>query len=64
MRNILTDHMQVFVNGDVSIQSLTTAAQAERVDRDRANQVLMLLAGWENGGAPTQELRARVQSLI
>lgn len=64
MRNNLADHMRVFVAGDVSVLSLSTAAQAERVDRKTANRVLTLLAGWENGGGPMHELRANVRNLI
>lgn len=56
--------MRNFVNRQVSVQSLTTAAQAERVDLQTANQVLTLLAGWENSSGPTNELRARVNALI
>lgn len=64
MQNILTDHMRVFVAGDVSIQSLSTAAEAERVDRDRARRVLMVLSQWEPGRGSMGELRARVQQLL
>ena len=64
MQNILADHMRNFVNRQVSVQSLSTAAQAERVDLQTANQVLTLLAGWENSSGPTNELRARVNALI
>lgn len=64
MQNTLTDHMRVFVAGDVSIQSLSTAAEAERVDRDRASRVLMVLSQWEAGRGSMSALRARVQQLL
>lgn len=64
MQNTLTDHMRVFVTGDTSVQSLSIAAQAERVDRDKANTVLTLLAGWESGAGTMNDLRTRVRNLI
>jgi hypothetical protein len=64
MKNILADHMRVFVAGDVSVQSLSIAAQAERVDRETANRVLTLLAGWESGAGTMNDLRSSIDNLI
>ena len=65
MQNTLTDHMRVYVAGETSVQSLSIAAQSERVDRDKANRVLMLISGWQDGaGSTATDLRARVQALI
>ena len=64
MQNTLTNHMRNFVDGEVSVESLSIAAQAEKVDRDRANMVLALLAGWQSSARSAGELRARVQGLI
>ncbi len=64
MQNHLTNHMHNFVVGKVSVHSLSSAAQAEKVDRERANKIMMLLAGWENSASSASELRARVQDLI
>jgi hypothetical protein len=64
MQNTLTNHMRNFVDGKVSVLSLSTAAQAERVDRATANAVLMLLAGWEHSASSGNDLRARVRNLI
>ena len=64
MQNTLTNHMRVFVAGDVSVQSLSYAAQAERDDRATADKVLMILDAWDSGVGPMSELRERVRSLI
>ena len=64
MHNVLTDHMRNFVDGKVSVLSLSIAAQAETVDRQRANNVLRLLSGWETSARSSSELRARVENLM
>lgn len=64
MQGNLSDHMRVFAAGDVSVQSLRTAAEMERVDRQRADKVLMLIAGWENGRGAMGAFRSRVRDLI
>jgi hypothetical protein len=64
MHDNLIDHMRVFVAGEVSVQSLSHAAQAERVDRETANKVLMVLAGWDDSVESPSALRARVANLI
>lgn len=64
MQNTLANHMRVFVAGDVSVQSLIYAAQAEQDDRDTARKVLMVLAGWDNSTVSSGVLRARVKNLI
>ena len=64
MKCILTDHMRVFVSGEVSVLSLSYAAQAERVDTERASQVLAVLAGWDSGARSITDLRARVARLL
>lgn len=64
MQNTLANHMRVFVAGDVSVQSLIYAAQAESDDQDTARKVLMVLAGWDNSTVSSGVLRARVKSLI
>lgn len=64
MQNTLANHMRVFVAGDVSVQSLIYAAQAERDDRETAKRVLMVVAGWDKSATSMSELRARVQDLI
>jgi len=64
MPKTLTDHMRVFVAGEVSVMSLSYAAQAERVDRATANRILAVIDGWDPGAGAMRELRARVQNLI
>jgi len=64
MQNHLDNHMLNFADGHVSLQSLSTAAQAETADRKKAHTILMLLSGWENGSGSMGELRARVRTLI
>ena len=64
MQNTLTNHMRNYIDGKVSVESLSIAAQAERDDRATAGKVLMLLAGWEHSSRSTNDLRARVQDLL
>ncbi len=64
MQSHLTHHMRVFVAGEVSVQSLSYAAQSERVDQQTAQKILAVLAGWERSRGSMIELRARVQNLI
>ncbi len=56
--------MRVFVAGEVSVQSLSYAAQSERVDQETAQKVIAVLAGWEGSRASMSQLRERVQNLL
>lgn len=64
MQSHLTHHMRVFVAGEVSVQSLSYAAQSERVDQETAQKVIAVLAGWEGSRASMSQLRERVQNLL
>ena len=64
MANYLPGITRDFLEGKVSVQSLSTAAQAETVDRRTANRILMLLSGWDHGAGSSVELRDRVRELL
>jgi hypothetical protein len=64
MSNYLPGITRDFLAGKVSVQSLSTAAQAETVDRRTADKILMLLSGWVGGAGSSIELRDRVRELL
>ena len=64
MANYLPGVTRDFLNGTVSVQSLSTAAQAETVDRQTADRILMLLSGWDGAAGSSIELRNRVRDLL
>jgi hypothetical protein len=63
MQNTLRSHITNYVNGDVSVESLSIAAQAEKADRSTANRVLMLISDTQSTHSMAA-FRERMRSLI
>ena len=63
MQTRLRDVTRAFGIGEATLEDLREAANAERVDRQMADEVLRLIADWERRQYPRNELRSHVRSI-
>ena len=59
----LRDVSRDFGLGNATLEDLREAAQAERIHRQAADQILKLITEWENSAWSRNELRMRVRQL-